>query len=163
MIDQLSAAYASAKAALDIAQGIQSLNTETKVNQAVIDIQRHVIDAQRGLMDAEQIHTGLLKKIEALEAEIMRMKDWSAEQERYELADTGQGSFAYRIKPGMENGEPPHWICPNCYQDGKKSIMKEEILPVGSAHVLACHPCGFDCVTQGVRHEQIPSSWNRRR
>lgn len=60
----------------------------------------------------------------------------------------------YRLKEGMENGEPAHWICPNCYERGEKSLLKQEILPVGHAHLLVCHPCGFDVVTQGVRHDQ---------
>lgn len=160
MIGELKSAYDSAKMVVDIAQGIQSLKTETAINQAVIDIQRHVLETQRGLTAAEQIHADDLKRIDALEQKIMGMENWKAESQRYELADTGQGSLAYSVKVGMENGEPAHWICPNCYQQGKKSIMKPETLSIGRADLLVCHPCGFDVVTHGVRTNQNPPKAN---
>jgi hypothetical protein len=144
MLAEIQAGFGGAKAALDIAKGVQSLSTETARNQAIIDIQRHVIEAQQGLAAG-------LKRIDELEQEVVRLKDWSAEKQRYELADTGKGSLAYRTKGGMEAGEPPHWICPNCYQDGRKSILKHETLPVGRAETLVCHRCGFDVVTRGIR------------
>ena len=116
MIAALQAGYAGTKAALDIAKGILSFKTEVERNQAVIDIQRHVLDTQCALGDAEREYTASLKRIDTLEAEIARLKDWSAEQERYELADAGAGTLAYRQKAAMEDGQPAHWLCPtaNC-------------------------------------------------
>ena len=144
---EIKAAYDSAKAAFQIAEGISSLKTEAAVNTAVIDLQRHVVDAQRGL-------SASLETIDELEKEIVRLKDWAAEKQNYELAVTGQGSLAYKLKEGVEPPQPAHWICPQCYEDGKKSILKHETLPVGRAETLVCHRCGYDVVTRGVRHDQ---------
>ena len=150
---EIKAAYDSAKAAFQIAEGISSLKTETAVNAAVIDLQRLVVDAQRGL-------SASLETIDELEKEIVRLKDWSAEKQRYELADAGEGSFAYKLKEGVEPPEPLHWICPHCYQKGEKAIMKHEDLPVGRCEVLACHPCGYEIVMSGKRME--PNSGSMR-
>jgi hypothetical protein len=159
-IAEIKAGYESAKAALDIAKGISALKTEAAVNAAVIDVQRNVVEAQQAL-------SASLQTINELEQEIVRLKDWSAQKQRYELADTGQGSLAYKLKEGVDPPEPAHWICPQCCEDGKKSILKHESLPVGRADTLACHRCGFDVVTRGVRHEQAPrnpaGSWGRGR
>ena len=144
---EIKAGYEGAKAAFDIAKGFSSLKTEAAVNGALIDIQRYVVEAQQGL-------SASLTKIDELEKEIVRLEDWSANKARYDLADTGQGSFAFRLKEGVEPPEPAHWICPQCYEDGKKSILKHETLPVGRAETLVCHRCGFDVVTRGVRHNQ---------
>ena len=133
---EIKAGYESAKAALQIAQGISSLKSETAVNAAVIDIQRHTLDAQQAL-------SASLDRIGELEKEVMRLKDWSAEKECYELADTGQGSLAYRLKEGVQPPQPAHWICPHCYQKGEKSILNHETLWVGHAETLVCHPCGM--------------------
>lgn len=149
MIAEIQAGIGGAKAALDILKGVQSLQTETAKNQAVIEVQRHVIEAQHGLSVS-------LKRIDDLEAEIVRLKDWSAEKQRYELKDTGQGSLAYHLKEGVEPPELQHWICPNCYQNGKKSILKHETLDIGRAETIVCHPCGLDIVTRGIRHNQNP-------
>lgn len=148
-IVEIKAAYDSAKAAFQIAEGIGSLKTEAAVNAAIIDLQRHTVDAQRGL-------SASLETIGELEKEIVRLKDWSAEKQNYELADTGQGSLAYKLKDGVEPPQPAHYICPQCYEDGKKSILKHEALPIGRADTLVCTRCNFDVVTHGVRHNQNP-------
>ena len=153
---EIKAGYDSAKAALQIVQGISSLKTETAINAAVIDIQRLTLDAQRAL-------SASLDQIDELEKEIVHLKDWSAEKEGYELADAGQGSLAYRLKEGVEPPRPAHWICPHCYEKGEKSILKHEHLAIGRADTLVCHPCGFDIVVRGVRHSQQPASVGRRR
>lgn len=126
------------------------------MNDAKLSLQGHILDAQQSLFTAQELQAAATKRIDELEQQIEKLRDWSADQQRYELADTGQGSLAYRLKEDMANGEPPHWICPNCYQNGKKAIMKEEALPIGRAETLACHPCGLDIVTCGVRHNQKP-------
>lgn len=158
MLETIQIAYNSGKAALDIAKGIHALGSEVERNQAVIEIQRHVMDSNASLMDAQQAYSASLKRIEELEKQILQFRTWDTECQRYELADTGQGSLAYRVKEGMEQGDPSHWICPNCYQQGKKSILKEESLPIGRSETLVCHPCGFDIVTRGVRLNQTPLS-----
>ena len=143
-IAEITAGYEGAKVALDIAKGMRSLKGEAAVNSAVIEIQRNVLEAQQGL-------SASLKRIEELQSEIARLKDWSADKTRYELVDTGQGSLAYQLKDGAQPAEPSHYICPQCYQESQKSILKHETLPVGRAHTLVCHRCGYDIVTRGVR------------
>jgi hypothetical protein len=154
MLAEISAGLGSLKAAYDITKGLDSAKTQAAINDVKIPLQQHILDAQQALASANDAQTEASRRIEELEKEIGHLKDWSAEKERYELADTGQGSLAYRRREGAEPAEPAHWICPQCYEDGKKSILKNETLPVGRAETLACHRCGFDVVTEGVRHEQ---------
>jgi hypothetical protein len=154
ILPELQLGLSSAKAASDIARGIQSLESETAINEAVIEIQRHVMETQQARSCVDREYAAALKRIDTLEQEIVRLKDWSAEKQRYELADTGQGSFAYRLKEGVDPPEPGHWICPHCYQKGDKSLLKHEHLAVGRADTLVCHPCGYDVVTSGVRQVQ---------
>jgi len=148
MIELFASAYGSAKAALDIAEGYVSLKTETARNEAVINIQRSVLEYQRTIGMAEREYAAGLKRIDALEAEIVRLKDWSAEKQRYELADAGNGCLAYRLKAGMGDGEPPHWLCPNCYEDGKKSILQPQKHP-GLSETLDCPRCQTRLLVRG--------------
>ncbi|MEH6714158.1 hypothetical protein [Parasphingorhabdus flavimaris] len=168
MIEQLQIGYTGLKTALEIAQGIQALKTETAVNQAVIDIQRHVVEAQKSLTEADTIHSADLKRIDALEQEIVSLKDWSAEQENYELADAGNEVLAYRIKSSVETSEPPHWLCPNCYQNRKKSILQPDRQTVGRAKHLICHACSLNVIVEGRRQDSPKvisgaTSWGRGR
>ncbi len=125
MLDIIQSGYNGIKGALDIAQGIAALKTETAINQAVIDIQRLLLDAQRALTEADRTHSGDLKHATELEQEIVRLKDWSAEKERYQLHAIDGRTFAYVQKPGMENGQPAHWLCANCFDNRHiKSILQ---------------------------------------
>lgn len=161
-VEAAAATVSTIKAAFDIGKGVQSLHTSVEVDQAIAEMLEKLLTARQQAMESLETETSLLKRIDELEHEIARLKDWTAEKERYELADTGQRSLAYRRKEGVEPAEPAHWICPQCYEDGKKSILKHETLPVGRAETLACHRCGFDVVTQGVRHEQRKASFSSR-
>jgi hypothetical protein len=162
MIAEISAGYGGLKAAVDIVKGLNAAHTAAQLQEIQITLQRHILDGQRSLSEAGEREATVAKAIKSLEQEIVRLKDWEADKQRYQLADTGQGSLAYRPKEGMENGEPQHWICPNCYQTGQKSILKHEHLAVGRTQTLVCHPCGFDIVTQGLRHAPPTLSRGRR-
>lgn len=123
MIESIQLAFGAVKGGLDIAQGFQSLKTEAAINQAIIDIQRSLLEAQRGLNEADTRHAADLKRIDELEQEIVRLKDWSAERVRYEAVSIYLGTIAYMPKLGMEDGKPPHWLCANCFERGLKSFL----------------------------------------
>lgn len=154
MITEISAGYASLKAALDIAKGLNAVADTVALNDAKIGLQGAIIEAQSSLLAAQEAQTANLKRIEQLEHEIVQLKSWDADKQRYELKDTGQGTLAYSLKAGMENGEPQHWLCPICYQKGEKSILKHERLATGRVHTLNCHPCGLDILVAGQRLTQ---------
>ncbi|WP_067105346.1 hypothetical protein [Sphingopyxis granuli] len=124
MLAELTAGYQATKAALDITKGIQALKTEAEVNAAIIDIQRLTIEAQHSLMQAQASHTALIGRITELEQEIVRLKDWETERQRYQLRQIDSSAFAYMHKPGMENGEPAHWLCTQCFDSGHRSILQ---------------------------------------
>ena len=143
MLETVKAAYDGLKVTTGIIQGIYALKSETEKNQAVIDIQRNVLEAQRALTEAEGIHAADLMRIKDLEQEIVGLKDWSAERERYELVGIRGGGFAFMPKEGMEGGKPAHWLCANCFEQGRKSFMQSKGQPrQGSGEeVYGCDLC----------------------
>jgi hypothetical protein len=166
MLAEISAGLSSLKAAKDIIQGLNAAKTEAAINGVKIELQGLILEAQQGLFAAQEAQTADTQRIAELEQEIGRLHDWGAELGRYELVDTGQGSLAYRRKAGAEPAEPEHWICPQCASDRRKSILKNETLPVGRAETLVCTRCNFDVVTHGVRHIQTapkPATFGRPR
>lgn len=143
---EIRAGYESAKAALNIAKGIGALKTETAVNGAVIDIQRHVLEAQQAL-------SASLQRIDELEKEVVRLKDWSAEKQRYQLKRFFPGSVAYVLKAGMEEGEAPHRLCPDCFHRGNKSFFQ----PTGEQiRRYTVHRC-YSCRAEAAMGQEMPS------
>lgn len=158
MVDMASitSAITGLGAAAELGKTIIGLKTTTEVQAKAVELNMTLLAAQSSAIAAQQEQSSLLKRIDTLEAEIVRMKAWDAEKERYELADTRGGALAYRLKAGMEAGEPTHWLCPACYQQQKKSILQPETLFPGRTEILACPQCHNELVVSGARNPTQP-------
>jgi hypothetical protein len=83
------------------------------------------------------------------------MDDWKKSEqttERYRLTMPSTGVYAYGLKPGMEQDEPPHLLCANCFTKSEKSILQfsqDKHSAIGS-----CPRCKNDI---HIRHEDAQS------
>lgn len=124
MLGELSAGYSGLKTAFDIVKGLNAAHTASQIQTIQITLQQHILDAQRSLSQAGERETASTKAISDLKQQIVSLKDWSAEKERYELKRYYPGSFAFALKPEVANGEPPHRLCAHCYEQGKKVLLQ---------------------------------------
>lgn len=149
LIAEISAGLGSLKAAKDILQAMNGMQSAAAVNDVKLTLQGHLLDAHQGLFAAQEVQTAASRRIADLEQEIVRLKDWTAEKQRYQLHDVGRGAMTYVPKPGMENGEPPHWLCAKCFNQGQKSFMQNRGNGVGNRNAAdrgqdktyACDTC----------------------
>ena len=153
MIEYFQLAYNSGKAAFDVAKGITALNSEVERNLAVVEIQRLVLDGNANLMAAQQSHSEALNRVDDLEKEILRLKDWSAEKQNYQLKSIDPSGFAYMPKPGMNDGQPPHWLCTNCFEQAQKSILQLK----GTVGQFSTHHCNRCSGQMAVYARRSPS------
>jgi hypothetical protein len=134
VVAETIAGLGAVKTAFDMAKALQNIHETTARDRAVIELQKEILvalTAQSALLESE----GVLKK------EVTELRAWGADKQRYELKDLGKGFFAYVPKQGMENGEPPHAICANCYQKGFKSVLQNSGHPVIHDRTWDCHAC----------------------
>lgn len=124
MLGEISTGLSSLKAAMDILKGLNAANTVATINEVKISLQERVMEAREALTAAHETQAVSLQRIRQLEQEIMELKDWEREKQRYQLQAIDRGVFAYMPKSGMENGEPPHWLCPNCFGKRHKSFLQ---------------------------------------
>lgn len=117
-------AFAGLKEAGSLLKGFNQLKTEAEVAQKTIELNQIIAAVQSDLFDAQTAYSAAIGRIDELEKELVAVKDWAAEKQRYQLHQLAPGAFTYRLKPGMENGEPVHDICPQCYQQGIKSVLQ---------------------------------------
>ena len=156
MIAEISAGLGSLKTAKDLIVGLNAALTQAAVAELKISLQGTILEAQSALLAAQDAEAANARSIADLEQEIVRLKDWSAEKERYELKAVDAGAFAYMPKEGMEGSEPPHWLCTRCFGEGRKSIIQfENNLPTDgrdSFERWKCSACGGTLTTaQGTR------------
>lgn len=139
----IAAALSSFNTLKNIAQAMVTLRDANALQTKVIEFNGALIDAQTQIFAVNQERTSLIDQIGQLEKEVANLKAWEREKERYQLQQVPPGSFVYRLKQGMEAGEPPHSICERCYQQGKKSILHQSATNSGLYH-LKCNGCGTD-------------------
>lgn len=101
----------------------KSLSNYNELVAAVSEVYAKLITAQSVAMASQEKQSTLTQRITELEKEIMQLKDWNREAERYQLTELTSGVFAYMVKSGMENGEPSHYLCANCFSQREKTIL----------------------------------------
>lgn len=126
MIDMASitAAIGSMKAAGDIAVGLVNLKTMSEVHAKAVELNQKIIVAQHEIFAANAAQTECIQRISELEKQIANIKAWEAQKQRYQMRTILDGITVYALKKSMSDGEPPHYICANCYEAGKRSIIQ---------------------------------------
>lgn len=142
------------KTASDLAKGMMELRDLAKFGEVVVKLQDQILAAQRGAMAGQSREHELLDQLRDLKSKLAEVEGWEAEKKRYALEELPPGVFVLALRPDAANGEPPHKICPTCYQRGKKSLLHASETKLGR-HSLSCRECGTQL---WVGHsEPIPS------
>jgi len=136
-ISAIAGTVSALKGAMDITKAMIGLHDAQALQAKVIELNAKILEAQSSTFAANDERSALIQRLSELETEVARLKKWETEKQRYQLERLPPGAFAYALKKGMENGEPPHRLCANCYQRNKKSILQE--IDDGYAE---CHECG---------------------
>ena len=60
-----------------------------------------------------------------------------------------RGAVAYMLKPEKRGSEPPHWLCPNCFANGKKTFLIATGTKERGYPIFKCAVCGTQPVASG--------------
>jgi len=132
---------AGLKLASDIAKGFLELKSLSDVQGKVIELQRAILSAQDSALAAHANQATMIETIRNMKEEIARLETWSTERQRFKLTELwDSGVVAYALKESMNESEPPHYICPNCYEEGRKSILNPQKHRNGRL-MLVCQKC----------------------
>jgi len=148
MLTETAAAIGSIKAAFDIAKGVQALQTTTDVKQAISDMLDQLLSARLQAVEAAESEAKLQAEIESLRNTLATMKAWEEEAAKYALKEVAQGTYAFQR---TEFEDPRVWLCPNCFDDRRKSVLQTELISAGRMTMLQCKRCDFEIVTDGHR------------
>jgi len=153
MLAEMIAAANSLKAAGQIAIGLINVKATTEVQAKAIELNQLILAAQGDLFAANAAQSALIDELRELKQQIVRMKHWETEKQRYELAAPFPGCMVYALKRSMSGGQTPHYLCASCYQKGQPSILQGKEgrpMKVGGFACAAytCQICGSEAVTQ---------------
>jgi hypothetical protein len=146
MFAEIATGIQSLNAAMGLLKTLNAASNQAAINEVKLELQARLFEARDALSAAQDAQATALERIRELEQEIVKLKDWEGEKQRYELREVASGSFAYSLKSTMAGAEPPHWTCPKCYQDGVKSILQKEPGSLTKTHLnipttYACARC----------------------
>lgn len=127
------------KEAVDIVQGLGKMVGSAKKGE----LQDGVVDSIRSLTN--QLLLIQIKQLELvnLVAEAQRQTDAletrGADLARYTLHQFPSGAIVYALRADQAQGEPVHYLCQPCIDDGKKSVLQPYGAIAGQA--LECPRC----------------------
>jgi hypothetical protein len=135
-ISAIAAATGALNSAVQIAKTALALRDETKLREAVIELQGIILTAQTSALTAQSKQLELVEQKRALETKIAEYDRWEAEKTRYELVEMPPGVLAYRVKEDARGREPSHLLCATCFENRRKSYL----------HVIGEKSRGYDHV-----------------
>lgn len=128
------------KIAGDIAKSFLELKSISEIQGKVVELQRAILSAQCSALESNSAQFAIVEEIRALKEEIARVKAWETKKQRYKLHTPWAGAVVYALKESMSQGEPPHWICTQCYENGRPSILNYQTSSSGAGGYFC--PCG---------------------
>lgn len=100
------------------------------------DLRALVVDLASQIADAKLANAMLKMELVELKEAALQQKRIADEFARYELWKTPFGTVIYRLRnEDGKTGEPEHYICPGCKEEGLKSILQ------GQDHWVECPKC----------------------
>lgn len=140
MIDPTSAIAGLSALAKTVAD-IASSNDAAQRNALLIEFQKALIQTQGITASEQRKNASLAARNQELEQEIVRLKDWAAERDKYELKEVATGIFARVEKSYVGPLKSAQKFCANCFEQREKRILQFQNVEVGRKKSLVCGHC----------------------
>jgi rubrerythrin len=150
VISEGVAALKSLKSLYEIARDVRNSTDPEKLRIAAAQMFDLAMAAREQTAALEEQRNEAMANLARLESEIRTFKSWEVEKLRYELKSVWHGAMVYALKTDKRNGEPAHWLCANCYTQGKKSFLNS-IGTMGGVNIWVCPNCSAKCrISSGI-------------
>lgn len=113
------------KTTIDNVQKLKSSYDAATIMEAQSDILEQLFAIRMDALTLQEHHLAIIHEKEELIKKLMQFEQWEKTKTKYELKEIRTGRFAYAPKESQQSEEPCHWLCTQCWEDGKKSILQE--------------------------------------
>ena len=124
MLLELTQAMSSIKAITDLTVLMGKVKTDSAIREKAIELQSIILTLQSALTTIHIQYDTLLAEKDSLKQQLMNFENWETEKTKYQLVEVGAGAFVYTISPAQQSTEPKYWLCTQCYENRKKSILQ---------------------------------------
>ena len=123
---EIASALASIKALGELTKLVADGKVDSAVKAKAAELNNSILSLQETVFSIQSQNHELLNANRAIEEEMLRLQNWENTASKYELHELCSGVFVFRFKPNEKSPEPPHYICPNCYNNQKPSILTKQ-------------------------------------
>lgn len=142
MITEITTALQSVKAAITIIKGISSLKSNIEVKEKSVELLDIIISIKSDMISLQSMYDELLQSKKDLEQKLLNINIWEETKVSYKLKKVADGVTVYVPKDLKENDDDFHWICANCFNEKKKSII-QLTNDDGYTKFYSCPKCGM--------------------
>jgi len=121
---EITAILSGIKTITDFVKSVSSLSPDVAIKEKTSELLGIIVDLQNNILLMQSEYSKLLKSKDDFEKELIELKDWEKTKSQYKLKKIAPGTFAYSYEDSHDSEDPPHWLCANCYHNGKKSILQ---------------------------------------
>lgn len=140
-VSVIQGALTSLKAAGEIIRVLYDSKLSSDTQDKVLALKLLVFEAREMAFGAQENFSELQSKILELEEKIAKHDQWTAESRRYQLFQPQVlQSLVYGVIESLADGEPPHYLCTNCHQQRRKSILNGALDARGWS-IMVCPAC----------------------
>ncbi len=137
-MNELIAFISTASHVTNVTKALIQAKTQIEQDAVRLDLNGALLTLQSKIFEVQASYQALLDENKALKEKIVANEQWEQERNRYYLDSIAVDFLAYRLKDEHCRTEPLHWLCPQCYTDGKKSMLQAST-PGSTLH--QCHRC----------------------
>jgi len=123
---EFTAFISSISALIKIAKGLQSVRDQHQISQATSELLERILSVQGDALSLQEQHFSLIHEKEKIEKKLSEFEDWKNTQSQYSLFRTLYGKVVYVPNESHKSSEPKHWLCANCFNERKKSILQPQ-------------------------------------
>ena len=127
---------------IEIAKGLKLSYDAHTIIQAQSDILEQLLAIQFDTLTLQEKHLALINEKEELAKKLVQFEQWEKTESEYELREINRGKFVYSPKNFQQSGKQTHWLCTQCWNYRKKSILQMSYHSESDAQYI-CPQCKF--------------------
>lgn len=138
---EISAVAGGLKTAIDIIKNMKQTIDDVKTKEALSPLFDTIIDLQTHILSINAEYQSVLEERDLIRQEIVNLKNWDNEKEKYELFEPNRGTFVYIEKNSQKSGQSKYYLCANCFENNSKKSLLQTKSVVGMGRFS--HFCPF--------------------
>lgn len=123
MFNELFLASQSVQALGTLLKAASGLSNYNEIVAAVSEVNSKLMQANAVALASQEKQSSLSARVQELEQEIVRFKNWEAEASEYETLEIARGVFGQLKKNRVGTLESAHKLCSNCFNQQTNQIV----------------------------------------